>query len=42
MNADILVETAANMIPAQRDFFGAHAKDRIDRSGPKHIDWSAP
>jgi 6-phosphogluconate dehydrogenase len=31
----------ANLIQAQRDFFGAHRYQRIDRPGDFHSDWSA-
>lgn len=31
----------ANLIQAQRDFFGAHTYKRIDREGDFHTDWSA-
>jgi len=30
----------ANLIQAQRDFFGAHTYERIDRSGVFHTEWS--
>ena len=30
----------ANLIQAQRDFFGAHTFERIDRQGSFHADWS--
>ncbi|WP_247887208.1 NADP-dependent phosphogluconate dehydrogenase [Azospirillum sp. SYSU D00513] len=30
----------ANMIQAQRDFFGAHGYERLDRPGKTHTDWS--
>ncbi len=30
---------AANLIQAQRDFFGAHTYERIDKSGVFHTDW---
>jgi 6-phosphogluconate dehydrogenase len=30
----------ANMIQAQRDFFGAHGYERLDRPGKIHTDWS--
>jgi 6-phosphogluconate dehydrogenase len=30
----------ANLIQAQRDFFGAHTYTRLDRSGVFHTDWS--
>ena len=32
----------ANMIQAQRDYFGAHTYRRVDREGVFHTDWSAP
>jgi 6-phosphogluconate dehydrogenase len=32
----------ANLIQAQRDFFGAHTYRRIDRPGSFHTEWSAP
>jgi 6-phosphogluconate dehydrogenase len=31
----------ANLIQAQRDFFGAHTYERIDREGIFHTEWSA-
>jgi 6-phosphogluconate dehydrogenase len=31
----------ANLIQAQRDYFGAHTYERIDRPGSFHSDWSA-
>jgi 6-phosphogluconate dehydrogenase len=31
----------ANLIQAQRDYFGAHTYERIDRPGSFHTDWSA-
>jgi 6-phosphogluconate dehydrogenase len=31
----------ANLIQAQRDYFGAHTYERIDRTGSFHSDWSA-
>jgi 6-phosphogluconate dehydrogenase len=31
----------ANLIQAQRDYFGAHTYQRIDREGVFHTDWSA-
>ena len=31
----------ANMIQAQRDYFGAHTYERIDRQGICHTDWSS-
>jgi len=30
-----------NLIQAQRDFFGAHTYERIDKQGPFHTDWDA-
>ena len=32
----------ANLIQAQRDFFGAHTYHRIDQDGIFHTDWAAP
>ena len=32
--------TSANMIQAQRDFFGAHTYTRADREGSFHTDWN--
>src|SRR5690606_30503689 len=29
----------ANLVQAQRDFFGAHGFERIDRDGPQHGPW---
>ena len=29
----------ANMIQAQRDYFGAHTYERIDKEGIFHTDW---
>jgi 6-phosphogluconate dehydrogenase len=29
----------ANMIQAQRDYFGAHTYKRIDKEGTFHTDW---
>ncbi|MBT8364089.1 MAG: NADP-dependent phosphogluconate dehydrogenase, partial [Deltaproteobacteria bacterium] len=29
----------ANLIQAQRDYFGAHTYERIDRAGNFHTDW---
>ena len=29
----------ANLIQAQRDFFGAHTFQRVDREGTFHINW---
>jgi len=34
-------ELPANMIQAQRDYFGAHTYERIDREGSFHTEWSA-
>ncbi|AKT40234.1 NADP-dependent phosphogluconate dehydrogenase [Chondromyces crocatus] len=31
----------ANLVQAQRDFFGAHTYKRLDREGDFHTDWSA-
>jgi len=31
----------ANLLQAQRDFFGAHTYERIDREGTFHTDWEA-
>jgi 6-phosphogluconate dehydrogenase len=31
----------ANLIQAQRDFFGAHTYERSDKSGSFHTEWSA-
>jgi 6-phosphogluconate dehydrogenase len=31
----------ANLIQAQRDYFGAHTYERIDGPGSFHSDWSA-
>ncbi len=30
-----------NLIQAQRDFFGAHTYQRIDKEGVFHTEWSA-
>ena len=30
----------ANITQAQRDFFGAHTYQRIDREGTFHTDWA--
>jgi 6-phosphogluconate dehydrogenase len=35
-------ELPANLIQAQRDYFGAHTYERMDRSGTYHTDWLAP
>jgi len=32
--------STANMIQAQRDFFGAHSFERIDDSGAHHGPWA--
>jgi 6-phosphogluconate dehydrogenase len=32
----------ANLIQAQRDLFGAHTYERVDRPGVFHTDWSQP
>lgn len=31
----------ANLLQAQRDYFGAHTYQRIDREGTFHTDWLA-
>jgi 6-phosphogluconate dehydrogenase len=31
----------ANLIQAQRDFFGAHTFERVDKAGIFHADWEA-
>ena len=31
--------TGANLIQAQRDYFGAHTFERIDKEGKFHFDW---
>jgi 6-phosphogluconate dehydrogenase len=31
----------ANLIQAQRDFFGAHTYERIDQPGAFHTDWES-
>ena len=31
----------ANLLQAQRDFFGAHTFERVDRPGRFHVDWEA-
>jgi 6-phosphogluconate dehydrogenase len=31
----------ANLIQAQRDFFGAHTFERVDGSGSHHVEWAA-
>jgi 6-phosphogluconate dehydrogenase len=30
----------ANLIQAQRDYFGAHTYERIDKEGSFHTDWT--
>jgi 6-phosphogluconate dehydrogenase len=30
----------ANMIQAQRDYFGAHTYERVDKPGVFHTEWS--
>ena len=32
----------ANLLQAQRDFFGAHTYERLDKPGAFHTDWAAP
>ena len=32
----------ANLIQAQRDFFGAHTYERVDKEGAFHTDWKTP
>jgi 6-phosphogluconate dehydrogenase len=32
----------ANLVQAQRDFFGAHTFERVDKPGVFHADWSSP
>ena len=32
----------ANLIQAQRDFFGSHTYERIDRDGTFHTEWNKP
>jgi 6-phosphogluconate dehydrogenase len=32
---------ATNMIQAQRDYFGAHTYQRIDKEGVFHTDWES-
>ena len=29
----------ANIIQAQRDYFGAHTYERVDKAGTFHFDW---
>ena len=33
-------EGPMNLIQAQRDYFGAHMVERVDRTGPVHISWN--
>jgi len=30
---------SANLIQAQRDYFGAHTYERVDKKGAFHTDW---
>ena len=32
----------ANLLQAQRDYFGAHTYERVDRPGTFHTEWTAP
>jgi 6-phosphogluconate dehydrogenase len=32
--------SGSNLIQAQRDFFGAHTYERIDKEGNFHTDWN--
>jgi 6-phosphogluconate dehydrogenase len=32
----------ANLTQAQRDFFGAHGYERVDKTGSFHTEWSKP
>lgn len=32
----------ANLLQAQRDYFGAHTYERVDRTGSFHTDWETP
>ena len=34
------VRLPANLIQAQRDYFGAHTYERVDRPGSFHTDWT--
>lgn len=34
-------QSGANMIQAQRDYFGAHTFERTDKEGSYHFDWIA-
>jgi len=31
----------ANLLQAQRDYFGAHTYERVDRPGSFHTDWAS-
>ncbi len=33
---------SANMIQAQRDYFGAHTYNRVDKPGTFHTEWLTP
>lgn len=35
-------ELPASLIQAQRDYFGAHTYERLDRPGVYHTDWLVP
>jgi len=35
------VRLPANLIQAQRDYFGAHTYERLDRPGSFHTEWTA-
>ena len=39
ISMDIEESPACNMIQAQRDYFGAHTYERIDKEGIFHTDW---
>ena len=41
MTATARAQLPANLIQAQRDYFGAHTYERVDRPGSFHSDWSA-
>jgi 6-phosphogluconate dehydrogenase len=34
------IHLPANLIQAQRDYFGAHTYERVDRRGVFHTEWS--
>ena len=34
------VRLPANLTQAQRDFFGAHGYERMDRPGSHHTEWA--